>query len=80
MLADIVPKVPRNMPRRTIATIAMLHKTAQPLVGELQKLEQETILRTGHPMHGRDVLAHLDRIRAASRGQIGYLVAPSGRG
>jgi hypothetical protein len=76
-LASVVPKVPLNMRRRTIATIAMLHKTAQPLVEQMRQLERETIERTGHPMHGRDILAHLERIKAQSGGQIGYLVAPS---
>jgi hypothetical protein len=42
----------------------------------LKPIELETIQRTGHPMHGRDVLEALDRIRAASGGRIGYLVAP----
>lgn len=81
LLADLIPKVPSNMPRKTIATIAMLHKTAGELFELLRPIELDTIQRTGHPMHGRDVLAALDRIRAASGGRIGYLVAPkSGRG
>ena len=78
LLADLIPKVPSNMPRKTIATIAMLHKTAGELFELLKPIELETIQRTGHPMHGRDVLAALDRIRAASGGRIGYLVGPKG--
>jgi Permuted papain-like amidase enzyme, YaeF/YiiX, C92 family len=78
LLADLIPKVPINMPRKTIATVAMLHKTAGALFDQLQPIELETIQRTGHPMHGRDVLEALDRIRAASGGRIGYLVAPKG--
>ena len=78
LLADLIPKVPSNMPRKTIATIAMLHKTAGELFELLKPIELETIQRTGHPMHGRDVLASLDRIRATSGGRVGYLVAPNG--
>ena len=76
MIADVVPKVPPNMKRKTIAVVAMLHKTAQPLLDRLLEIEHAEIARTGHPPHPRDVLAYLDEVRAASHGRIGYLVAP----
>ena len=76
LLSRLVPKVPINMPRRTIATVAMLYKTAEALFEQLEPIERETIARTGHPLHGMEVLEHLERIRAASNGRIGYLVAP----
>jgi Permuted papain-like amidase enzyme, YaeF/YiiX, C92 family len=75
LLADVVPKVPINMPRRTIATIAMLHKTAEPLFEELKTLEMQAIARTGRPMHPREVREILERVRARVGSKIGYLVA-----
>jgi hypothetical protein len=75
MMADVVPKVPPNMKRKTIAVIAMLHKTAQPLLEQLQEIERAEIARTGHPPHPRDTLAYLDEVRRVSGGRIGYLVA-----
>jgi hypothetical protein len=77
MMASVVPKVPPNMKRKTIAVVAMLHKTAQPLLDTLLALDQREIARTGHPMHPRQVLAHLDTMEADANGRIGYLVAPS---
>jgi hypothetical protein len=77
LIADVVPKVPRNMHRKTIAVIAMLHKTAQPLLEELTEIERSEIARTGYPPHPRDVLTYLDEVRLRSNGRIGYLVAPS---
>jgi Permuted papain-like amidase enzyme, YaeF/YiiX, C92 family len=76
MLASIVPKVPRNMRRGTIAAIAMLHKTAEPLLEEIRTLEAEHIARTGTGLHPKQVYAALERIRERSGGRIGYLVAP----
>ena len=76
MMASVVPKVPPNMKRKTIAVVAMLHKTAQPLLEKLNDIEREEIAKTGHPPHPRDVLAYLDEVRRASGGRIGYLVAP----
>lgn len=75
MIADVVPKVPPNMKRKTIAVIAMLHKTAQPLLEKLQEIEQAEIARTGHPPHPRETLAYLDEVRRVSGDRIGYLVA-----
>ena len=76
MISEVVPKVPINMKRKTIAVVAMLHQTAQPILAKLNELEHAEIARTGHPPHPRDVLASLDALKAASNGQIGYLVAP----
>lgn len=78
MIADVVPKVPPNMKRKTIAVVAMLHKTAQPLLEKLLEIEGEEIARTGHAPHPRDVLAYLDEVRRMSGRRIGYLVAPKG--
>lgn len=77
MLSSVVPKVPPNMPRRTIAAIAMLHKTAEPLLAEIGSMEAEHVVRTGKPMHPRQVYAALEEIRRRSGDRIGYLVLPS---
>lgn len=75
-IASVVPKVPVVMKRKTIAAIAMLHQTAEPLHAALKRLEVESIARTGRPLHPRDVYVHLERMRAASGDRIGYLVKP----
>lgn len=77
MLADVIPIVPPNMPRKTIATIVMLHKTAEPLLETLMQIEDETIRATGRPLHPREVLAWLEEVRLASGGRIGYLTSGS---
>lgn len=74
LIADVIPKVPANMRRRTIATIAMLHQTTETVMGELKELERRSKELTGRPLHPRDVLAHLETIRAREGGRIGYLV------
>jgi hypothetical protein len=74
LISSVVPKVPANMSRRTIATIAMLHKTAEDLVPALRALEDNCIKMTGRPLHARALLDHLERLRETSRGRIGYLV------
>ena len=74
LISGVVPKIPINMRRKTIATVAMLHKTAEPIYHELQKLERECIAETGRPMHGDEIFAHLERIRAREGDRIGYLV------
>lgn len=76
MLSTVVPKVPINMPRKTIAAITMLHKTAEPLLDEIMSLEAEQIARTGKPLHPRQVYSALEGIRLRSDGRIGYLVLP----
>ena len=72
-VSSIIPKVPRNMSRRTISTIAMLHKTAQPLFEDLRKLERKSIRERGHPLHPREMLTRLEELRQKSPGRVGYL-------
>jgi hypothetical protein len=72
-IADVVPKVPGNMSRRCIGTVAMLHKTGEGVMPALRELEQNAISMTGRPLHPRDALAHLERLRDISGGRIGYL-------
>jgi hypothetical protein len=74
LIADVVPKVPPNMKRSTIQAVAMLHKTAEPLLAELQALERRSIDRTGRPLHAREVNDFLEAKRQAANGEIGYLV------
>ncbi len=70
------PKIPSNMPARTIATIGMLHQTAQPILEQLLALEMQRIEATGRPLHPREVQEELERYRAHRGNRIGYLVAP----
>jgi len=74
MISSVVPKVPRNMSRRCIATIVMLHKTAEDVLPSLRALEENCLKMTGRPLHAREMLAHLERLREVSGGRIGYLV------
>jgi len=76
LIADVVPKVPPNMRRSTIQAVAMLHRTAEPLLADLQALERRSIDRTGRPLHAREVNEFLEAKRRASNGAIGYLGAP----
>jgi hypothetical protein len=69
-----VPKVPPHMPRRTIATIVMLHRTADPLVHEIEALERERIELFGYPLHPHEIAEYLERVREKSPNEIGYLV------
>ena len=73
-LKSLIPKVPSNMSTRTVGVIAMLHKTAQPLLEQLQAFEAEHIRTTGRPLHPRDAQNELERLRRAANGRIGYLV------
>jgi permuted papain-like amidase YaeF/Yiix C92 family enzyme len=73
LIADVVPKVPPNMQRKTIQAVAMLHKTAEPLLADLMALERRSIDRTARPLHAREVAAFLEEKREASGGKIGYL-------
>jgi len=75
LIADVLPDVPPNMRRSTIQAVAMLHKTAEPLLAELQALEQQSIDRYGRPLHAREVSEYLEIVRKAANGRIGYLVA-----
>jgi hypothetical protein len=74
LVADVIPKVPPNMRRSTIKAVAMLHKTAEPLLADLMALERSSIERHGRPLHAREVFEHLETKRQGSRGRIGYLV------
>ena len=78
ILASVAPKVPINMPRKAVATIAMLHKTAEPIVRELRELEAATVRQTGRPMHGNEIFEALERIRLREGSRIGYLVSKVG--
>jgi hypothetical protein len=62
------------MPRKTVAVVAMLHKTAEPIYHELQQLNQDSVAETGLPMHGLEILAALEKIREREGNRIGYLV------
>jgi hypothetical protein len=73
LLSRLVPKVPSNMSRKTIGAIAMLHKTAQPLLEELQEMERTRTRDTGRPLHPKEIYAHLDSVEERSNGRIGYL-------
>lgn len=72
-----IPKVPPNMTARTVGTIAMLHKTADPILQRLLALDRAHIKTTGRPLHPREVQAELENIRTAAGGRIGYLAIPS---
>ena len=43
LIADVFPEVPPNMRRSTIQAVAMLHKTAEPLLADLRALEQQSL-------------------------------------
>jgi hypothetical protein len=76
LMASVVPKVPRNMSRSCVATIVMLHKSAEGLMPALAALDENHVKMTGYPLHPREMLAHLERLREVSDGHIGYLHAP----
>lgn len=73
LLSAVVPKVPRNMSRACIATIAMLHKSAEEVMPPLTALDDDHVRMTGFPLHPREMLDHLERLREVSEGRIGYL-------
>ena len=76
-ISSVIPKVPSHMRRRTIATVAMLHKTAEPLLTMLLETERETIAATGRPLHPGEVFHRLERLRAEDGGNVGYLSGPA---
>ena len=78
VLSSVFPRVPINMPRKTVAVVAMLHKTAEPLYRELMKLNQACVAETGIPLHGIDVMDALESIREREGDRIGYLVRQRG--
>jgi hypothetical protein len=73
LLASVFPKVPRNMSRSCVATIVMLHKSAEEVMPALAALEEDHLRMTGFPLHARGLLEHLERLREVSAGRIGYL-------
>jgi hypothetical protein len=73
LIASVVPKVPRNMSRSCVATIVMLHKSAEEVMPALTALDDDHVKMTGFPLHPRETLAHLERLREVSGGEIGYL-------
>ncbi|HEX2841537.1 YiiX/YebB-like N1pC/P60 family cysteine hydrolase [Hyphomicrobium sp.] len=77
LISSVVPKVPRNMSRACVATIAMLHKSAEEVMPSLNALDDNHVSMTGFPLHGRDMLDHLERLREVSDGRIGYLLGPA---
>ena len=77
-LEGLFPRVPINMKRKTVAAVAMLHRTAEPIYHELQDREAQCIAETGRPMHGNEIFAELERIRGEAGGGIGYLVSAKG--
>lgn len=77
LLASVVPKVPRNMSRSCVATIVMLHKSAEEVMPALAALDENHVKMTGgYPLHPRDMFDHLERLREVAGGHIGYLYAP----
>ena len=78
ILASVAPKVPINMPRKAVAAVAMLHKTAEPIFRELREIEAATVRQTGRPMHGEEIFEALERIRLREGSRIGYLVSKAG--
>ncbi len=77
LISSVVPKVPRNMSRACIATIAMLHKSAEEVIPSLNALDDDHVRMTGFPLHPREMLTHLERLREVSDGHIGYLRGPA---
>lgn len=76
LLKDTFPRVPTNMSRRTVAVVAMLHKTGEELLTGLQAFEDDTIRMRGRPASAAEISSYLERVRQSSDGAIGYLVAP----
>jgi Permuted papain-like amidase enzyme, YaeF/YiiX, C92 family len=76
LVANLFARIPPHMPRRTIATIVMLQKTAQPLLEDIQHQERVRIAAEGKPLHPREVFDYLEDVRRRNAGQVGYLVAP----
>ncbi|MEL6373188.1 MAG: YiiX/YebB-like N1pC/P60 family cysteine hydrolase [Pseudomonadota bacterium] len=73
LIEDVIPQVPKNMTRRQIATVAMLHATAQPVFEMLRDIDQQEVQRTGRPLHPRVYREELERMRREGAGRLGYL-------
>lgn len=74
ILSSIAPKVPINMKRKTVATVAMLHRTAEPIYRELVAAQDDMLARRGRPLHGEEVFERLEEIRRREGKRIEYLV------
>ena len=75
-LESLFPRVPSNMPRKTVAVVAMLHKTAEPLYHELQELNDQNIAEHGVPIHGIEIFAQLEEMRERYGRDVVYLHRP----
>jgi len=73
ILSSVAPKVPINMRRRTVATVAMLHATAEPIYRELLALQERTFKTAGRPLHGNEIYEYLEGVRRREGDRIGYL-------
>lgn len=73
ILSSIAPKVPINMKRKTVATVAMLHRTAEPIYRELLAAQEDMLAQKGRPLHGIEVFERLEQIRRREGMRIGYL-------
>jgi hypothetical protein len=51
----------------------MLHKSAEEVMPALTALDDDHVRMTGFPLHPREMLSHLERLREVSDGSIGYL-------
>lgn len=76
LLSGVFPVVPRNMKRKTIAAIIMLHKTAEPILQKMMDLEDAKISQNGHQLHPLEVFEEVEKVRMSSGRRIGYLVRP----
>ncbi len=74
LIDGILPEVPKNMTRRTIATVAMLHSTAEEIFEELQEAERRHINQIGHAMHPGVALNYIESIRQRMGNEVGYLI------
>jgi hypothetical protein len=77
LLKSVVPTVPRNMSRSCVATVVMLHKSAEEVMPALTALEEDSVKMTGFPLHPRELFVYLERLRENSAGRIGYLRGPA---
>lgn len=75
LIAQVVPRIPVNMSRRAIGTIAMLHETAEPILEEVSRLDRLTVTTEGRPLHPREVFDWMESYRRRQGGRFGYLVA-----
>ncbi len=72
-MSSVIPKIPSNMSKKTIATIVMLHKTAGVLIPQLEAKQAERLSLSKKPLHPKEIFDILEDIRENSGGKIGYL-------